>query len=375
MNRTVKGKLVVTPEDRARLEKTLELYLRACNMISKAAFENRVFDRKHLHHLVYHRIRNELRLPAALVASALNRVINTYKTKEEEEWERICRPPTFDSLSLDLYAQSFSISWEGETLSVTITACGGPRIKAQLLIGETYRPWLQEAKPKSAVLKYLEDGEFYLHINVDNPLPSPSSPPQNVVGVDIGMSQLIVASNGFSCSGQELWEKREKFSKRRRGLQRKGGKGKKALKRVSQKEENFVDTYLDTVSRRFINSLPPNSLVVMEDLRGIRRKGRSLPRKERGKFHMWAFRKLQRLIEYKAREAGHEVIYVDPQFTSQTCPQCGHTSSRNRADTLTFRCRQCGFEANANQVAAINLAHLGQAFLASNRGCRQPALG
>ncbi|WP_243664965.1 transposase, partial [Rhodothermus marinus] len=62
------------------------------------------------------------------------------------------------------------------------------------------------------------------------------------------------------------------------------------------------------------------------------------------------------LLEYKARLKGVRVVVVDPAHTSQTCPRCGHVDRRNRRSGRLFRCRACGFQHNADVVAAMNLA-------------------
>ena len=60
---------------------------------------------------------------------------------------------------------------------------------------------------------------------------------------------------------------------------------------------------------------------------------------------------LERKLEYKAGQ----VVYVDPAYTSQTCSQCGHTAQSNRPSQAVFRCGACGFRANADHNAAINI--------------------
>nr|WP_041458780.1 zinc ribbon domain-containing protein [Ammonifex degensii] len=45
---------------------------------------------------------------------------------------------------------------------------------------------------------------------------------------------------------------------------------------------------------------------------------------------------------------------VNAAYSSQTCPACGWPDPQNRSGD-TFRCRKCGFTADADQVAAVNL--------------------
>jgi putative transposase len=48
---------------------------------------------------------------------------------------------------------------------------------------------------------------------------------------------------------------------------------------------------------------------------------------------------------------------VDPRNTSRTYPDCGHVSADNRVTQAEFVCVSCGYAANADVVAAINIAY------------------
>jgi putative transposase len=54
------------------------------------------------------------------------------------------------------------------------------------------------------------------------------------------------------------------------------------------------------------------------------------------------------------------VWLVSPTNTSRTCSRCGHTDRANRPTQATFRCLGCGFEANADVNAAVNIAARGR---------------
>ena len=49
-----------------------------------------------------------------------------------------------------------------------------------------------------------------------------------------------------------------------------------------------------------------------------------------------------------------EVAYVEPAYTSQTCPECGLVDSRNRSGDR-FLCIACGFAEHADTVGGLNL--------------------
>jgi putative transposase len=56
---------------------------------------------------------------------------------------------------------------------------------------------------------------------------------------------------------------------------------------------------------------------------------------------------------------GGKLIAVAPQYTSQTCPCCGHTSKDNRKTQAKFECVGCGFEENTDLVGTINILERG----------------
>jgi len=67
----------------------------------------------------------------------------------------------------------------------------------------------------------------------------------------------------------------------------------------------------------------------------------------------------RRMLEYKQLWRDGEVIAVNPRYTSQTCPQCGPVSPKNRPQQALFSCEQCGYTYHADVVAAKNSLALG----------------
>ena len=64
----------------------------------------------------------------------------------------------------------------------------------------------------------------------------------------------------------------------------------------------------------------------------------------------------EKFIEYKAKSAGVPVGIVDPKNTSRACPVCLTIDRRNRTSRDSFQCVACGFEGEADHVAALNIA-------------------
>ena len=72
------------------------------------------------------------------------------------------------------------------------------------------------------------------------------------------------------------------------------------------------------------------------------------------------FYDFRRTLEWALQKEGGLLIAVAPQYTSQTCPHCGHCDSKNRPKQAVFHCVQCGFEENADVVGAINVKKKGR---------------
>jgi len=69
---------------------------------------------------------------------------------------------------------------------------------------------------------------------------------------------------------------------------------------------------------------------------------------------------LERMLVYKAEDAGRELVRVDPRHTSQRCAQCDSVDRGNR-DGAVFRCRSCGHSDHADINAARNILRAGLA--------------
>ena len=102
----------------------------------------------------------------------------------------------------------------------------------------------------------------------------------------------------------------------------------------------------------------------MEDLSGIRFATEKVRCKERYVSVSWPFYDLEQKLKYKASLYGDKVINVDPHYTSQTCPVCGHVENPNRDKKKhIFCCKSCGYTSNDDRIGAMNLYRMGINYL------------
>jgi IS605 OrfB family transposase len=95
-------------------------------------------------------------------------------------------------------------------------------------------------------------------------------------------------------------------------------------------------------------------VVVFEDLSNVResslKKGKGL----REKVCRWPYASLQFKAGYKLAEKGIGTDIIDPSYTSQTCPRCGHIARGNRVG-LQFQCVSCDHRGDADLMASENI--------------------
>ena len=70
----------------------------------------------------------------------------------------------------------------------------------------------------------------------------------------------------------------------------------------------------------------------------------------------WSYGDFIEKLSYKALKNGSLVTEVDPSYTSQTCPVCGHIAKNNRNKSKhIFTCKACGYSSNDDRIGAMNL--------------------
>jgi IS605 OrfB family transposase len=159
-----------------------------------------------------------------------------------------------------------------------------------------------------------------------------------------------------------------KYKKRKCRARRKTlGKAKKqkAINKLSNKEQRWMRDQDHKISRDVVNFAISQGvgIIRMERLQNIRQTART-SRKNEKNLHTWSFYRLASYIEYKARMAGMEVEYVNPEYTSQICPRC---DALNKSKDRLYKCK-CGFKTHRDRLGAINITNVPVA-----AGNRQPA--
>lgn len=345
MKLTAKVKLFPTLEQADALRQTLEAANTACNYISDQAWNNRTFRQFPLQKLTYYPVREHFPLSAQVVIRCISKVADAYKVDTRtKRWFSPLGAIAFDNriLSYNMTKSEVSI-WTVNGRQHIPFACGARQ--RELLTGQRGESDLCHIK-----------GEFYLFATCDVETPDQIDV-QEFLGVDLGIVRLATDSDGEHFSGETVEQNRRIYSHRRRNLQRNGSKSaKRKLKEISGKQANFQKNTNHIIAKTIVKKAKDTGRgIALEILKGIRNRV-TVKARQRARHGNWSFYDLGQKIKYKAALAGVPLVEVDPRNTSRACPICGCVDKRNRPSQSVFSCTSCGYSANADVNAAVNIA-------------------
>jgi putative transposase len=213
------------------------------------------------------------------------------------------------------------------------------------------------AQIKHAVIKQV-NGRWYVCLMLKVPQAvAQRTPTGNQVGIDVGLKSLAALSTGELIANPR-WL-RESLAKLRR-LQRhatrqvKGSsrqrKTYRQVARLHAKVSNQRADYLHKISNALVAQY---DLIAIENLSlGFMNHNGHLSLSS----HDAGFGLFRQMLEYKAEEAGVQVIAVNPSHTTQACSGCGRIVPKGLS-VRVHSCPVCGLVLDRDVNAAHNILH------------------
>ena len=356
---TLTAKIQIYPDDEQKelLIRTRKAYTDGLNFVSDIVYNNHNLCENDLSRELYPTLRGRFGLKSQQSQSVIKRVLASYKTiqSQEQGWIR----PSFKKDQYELVWGRDVDFYKGKLISVNTI---NRRVKVPYCI-KGYEQYFDDPRYKLGTAKLIiKHGRFFLHVPVS--YETEECNPENAmvrVGCDLGINNIITTydSNGKSAfvSGGYIKHMRRHYSRLRQELQKKHTvSAHRKLKSIGQRESRWMNDINHCISKRLVMSYPEGTLFVLEDLNGIGSSMSRVNRKHRYISCSWSFADLSQKIEYKAKKNRSAVVYVDPRYTSQKCPACGHIEKDNRIrKEHIFRCKCCGYSSNDDRVGAINI--------------------
>jgi putative transposase len=257
------------------------------------------------------------------------------------------------------------------------------RIKLPKIGWIRYRKSREIAGTPKNVTVTLVNGKAFISIQTEREVETPMHPSNSSVGLDWGIKRFYTLSNGkYREQLSPLQQFAVKVAKAQRVLSRKkkfSKNWKKAKIKVSKLHNQIANIRKDFVHKSSNDLSKNHAVVFIEDLsirnmsksaRGSQQKhGKNVKQKSglnRAVLDASPF-ELRRQLQYKLTWRSGLLVAVPPQNTSRRCPACGKVSAENRKTQERFSCVECGFTANADFVAAVNIKEAGLALLACSQ--------
>lgn len=348
MKLTIKAKLLTIPEQYQSLKKTMEVFNNTCNYISQRAFKTKTFNQIKLHHLTYREARDKFpELSSQFIVRAIAKVSDSYVAEKK----RFHKFKKYSAVVYDQRLLSF------KRLSIASINSVNGRLKIPFIIGQ-YRSLEGKSIKGQADLTF-KNNKFFLNIVIEFPDGVPFNP-KGFLGVDKGIVNIITTSDNIAFSGKQIDKVRERLTKLKSALQKKGTKSaKRHLKKITKKQSRFQKDTNHRISKQIVATAKGTErAIVLENLKGIRSR-QKVRRVDRQRFGNWAFYQLDSFIVYKAKIAGVPVIKINPRNTSRACSVCGFISKSNRKSQSIFSCLNCGHTSHADFNASLNIASRG----------------
>ena len=180
-------------------------------------------------------------------------------------------------------------------------------------------------------------------------------PTGSSVGIDVGISDFVITSDGEfvpKSNNYHKAERRLKYLQRMVSRRKKGSnRRKKAVKRLAKAHEKVANQRKDLAHKTSAKLIKENDLIAHEDLtiqNMVKNHNLAKSISDAG----WSM--LFQFLSYKAANAGRQVVAVPPAYTSQICSGCGSIVQKKLSERW-HNCPYCGLSIQRDVNAAINI--------------------
>lgn len=206
-------------------------------------------------------------------------------------------------------------------------------------------------------------GKYYISILVDdgNPLPQKALIVSDTsVGIDVGIKDFAVLSNGKVYANPKFYEKDEKrlkvlqrrFARKQKGSNRRE-KARLAVAKQHERIKNHRENFIHQVTSRIVRE---NQTIIIEDLNveGLL-KNHNLAKHIASASWSEFFRQLQ----YKCEWYGKNLIRIGRFEPSSKMCLCGYINKDLTLKDREWDCPQCGLHNDRDLLAATNIKRFG----------------
>ena len=215
----------------------------------------------------------------------------------------------------------------------------------------------------NATISQEPDGRFYCSLCCTDVSFVQLSKTNQFVGIDLGLVDFAIFSDGIKVENPRFFEKSEKkLAKLQRDLSRKSigsNRWNKARVKVAKLHKHISNQRKDFLQKLTTSIVGKYDIICIEDLDVKSMKETELTiRNKRVSDVSWS--EFRRQLTYKSTWYGRALSVVDRYYpSSQICHYCGHIDGK-KAETIRFWvCPKCNSKLDRDVNASINILHEG----------------
>ena len=198
--------------------------------------------------------------------------------------------------------------------------------------------------------------KWFLSVGVEVEMPNYKKTGKSV-GIDLGVKDLVITSDGLKFANLKALRKSEKKLKklnrivsRRKKASKRRGRAKMRLACQHLRVANQRKDYLHKITTYLVRQY---DVICMEDLHT---KGMLKNHKLAKSISDSSFGEIRRHLEYKAQMRGKQLLFVDRFFpSSKTCSSCGSVQDKMPLNIREWTCPDCGTHHDRDVNAAVNI--------------------
>jgi putative transposase len=199
-----------------------------------------------------------------------------------------------------------------------------------------------------------KNGKYYACFSSETNSPSYDTTGK-VVGIDMGVADFYITSDGnFFASPSSYRKAEKKLKKAQRKVSRRmkgSNRRKKAAVELAKTHEKVTNQRRDIAHKAANKLIKEYDMVAHEKLQiknMVKNRHLSKSISDAG----WGL--FFRILSYKAESAGKKIFEVDPRNTSQICSDCGNNVPKKLSNRW-HNCPVCGYSAHRDVNAARNI--------------------
>lgn len=224
-----------------------------------------------------------------------------------------------------------------------------------------------EGAIKSVTISKVPSGKYYASILVECDEPEKLPVLNTKVGIDLGLKEFAITSDGEMIENPRYLRKSEKrLKKLQKDLSRKkkGSRNReKARIKLAKQHEKIANQRKDFLHKASKMLIDENQIICIEDLKVKNMINNHYLAKS---ITDASWSEFARILEYKSKWYGRDLVKIDAWYpSSQLCSVCGERTSQTKSLSVReWTCPHCGTHHERDVNAAMNILIAGTARIA-----------